>query len=410
MGPSGSGKSTLMNILGCLDTPTSGTYLLDGDDVSKLDDDELADIRNRDIGFVFQSFNLLPRATVHAQRARAAALLDGQEVRARARAAEAALGAAGLPEELLGPQRPTSCPAVRCSASPSPARSSTTRRSSSPTSRPATSTPRPASIILATFQRLNDEGRTIVLITHEPDVAEHAERIVHIQDGQILVRRAASASRGGAGRWLPMRLDDVIEETAFSRDLEQGALGADDPRHRRRHRLGHRDGRDRPGRAGVDHELDPSGGLQPRHGHAGLRRRVAGRCARRAGRRALADRGGRRGDRSRRSAASRRLAGALKRDSRSSRAPTTRTRRSWARRRRTRPSTASQIAEGAFIRRTTSRPSRASRSSARRRATTSSARAPTPSGKRIRDQRHRVPSRRRDASPRAAAASTTKTT
>jgi putative ABC transport system ATP-binding protein len=193
MGPSGSGKSTLMNILGCLDTPTSGSYFLDGEDVAQLDDDALADIRNLRLGFVFQSFNLLPRATV--MRNVSVPLLYSTVKKAeRYDWAVSAMEAAGIPEdlwyhrsnELSGGQMQRVAIARALVDNPS------LILADEPTGNLDTKT---GEHILSTFQRLNDEGRTIVLITHEPDVAEHAKRIVHVQDGKILSDEPVAAQR-----------------------------------------------------------------------------------------------------------------------------------------------------------------------------------------------------------------------
>ena len=184
MGPSGSGKSTLMNMLGCLDTPTSGSYLLDGDDVALMDDDSLADVRNLQVGFVFQSFNLLPRATAF-RNVLLPLLYSTVKKAERVERASAALTAAGLPEEfwdhrsneLSGGQMQRVAIARALVTDPG------LILADEPTGNLDTKT---GEIILSTFQRLNDEGRTIVLITHEPHIAEHARRIVHVQDGKIL--------------------------------------------------------------------------------------------------------------------------------------------------------------------------------------------------------------------------------
>ena len=141
MGPSGSGKSTLMNLIGCLDTPTKGSYLLNGKQVGEMNDDELARIRNEEIGFVFQTFNLLPRATA-LHNVELPLVYAGVPAKERQERAKAALEKVELTSRMS--TGPTSCPAASASASPSPARSSTTRRSCWPTSRPATSTRRPA--------------------------------------------------------------------------------------------------------------------------------------------------------------------------------------------------------------------------------------------------------------------------
>ena len=185
MGPSGSGKSTLMHILGCLDTPSSGTYLLDGRDVSKMNDEELADIRKDKIGFVFQSFNLLPRTTVLRNVALPLIYAGVRESDRDARARDA-LAAAGMTEshffhksnQLSGGQ------IQRVAIARALVNNPTLILADEPTGNLDTKT---GEIVLGTFQRLNQEhGRTIVLITHEQDVAEHAERIIHIRDGSIL--------------------------------------------------------------------------------------------------------------------------------------------------------------------------------------------------------------------------------
>ncbi len=184
MGPSGSGKSTLMNILGCLDTPTSGRYILDGEDVSQLDDDTLADIRNLRLGFVFQSFNLLPRASVLRNVMMPLAYSTFRKSERYERAA-AALEDAGLSEEhwdhksneLSGGQMQRVAIARALVTEPS------LILADEPTGNLDTKT---GELILQTFERLNGEGRTVVLITHEPYIAEHAKRVVHVQDGRIL--------------------------------------------------------------------------------------------------------------------------------------------------------------------------------------------------------------------------------
>ena len=185
MGPSGSGKSTLMHILGALDTPTSGTYKLDSHDVSKLSDDELADIRKNKIGFVFQSFNLLGRATVFRNVMLPLIYADIHSEK-RDKQVEHALIAAGLPEDrwyhlsnqLSGGQMQRVAIARALVNNPS------IILADEPTGNLDTKT---GEIVLGTFQDLNDKDRhTIILITHEPYVAEHADRIIHIQDGNIL--------------------------------------------------------------------------------------------------------------------------------------------------------------------------------------------------------------------------------
>ena len=184
MGPSGSGKSTLMHILGCLDTPTSGTYILDGRDISTLSDEELADVRKDKIGFVFQSFNLLPRTTV-LRNVMLPLIYAGVGEEDRETRAKAALLSAGLDEshylhrsnEISGGQ------IQRVAIARALVNEPTLILADEPTGNLDTKT---GDIVLGTFEELNRKhGRTIILITHEPDVAEHADRIITIRDGVI---------------------------------------------------------------------------------------------------------------------------------------------------------------------------------------------------------------------------------
>ena len=184
MGPSGSGKSTLMHIIGALDTPTRGKYLLDGVDVSTLSDDKLAEIRNSKIGFVFQAFNLLPRATVLRNVALPMIYANVPKAK-REEIAKHALLQAGLDEgrfyhlsnQLSGGQM------QRVAIARSLVNNPTIVLADEPTGNLDSKT---GDVVLATFQDLNKKGRTIVLITHEPYVAEHADRIILIKDGKII--------------------------------------------------------------------------------------------------------------------------------------------------------------------------------------------------------------------------------
>jgi putative ABC transport system ATP-binding protein len=192
MGSSGSGKSTLMNILGCLDIPTSGRYRIDGVDVSEMDEDDLSDLRNRKIGFVFQSFNLVARtsALVNVELPLAYAGLRGAERRRRAERALASVGMAHRlhhqPSELSGGQQQRVAVARALVTNPSLilADEPTGNLDSHSTEE-----------VLRIFARLNEEGRTVVLITHEPDVAEQTKRVIRLSDGQVVEDRRLAGVR-----------------------------------------------------------------------------------------------------------------------------------------------------------------------------------------------------------------------
>lgn len=206
MGPSGSGKSTLMHILGCLDAATAGSYMLDGVQVAALDDIELAHIRNSKIGFVFQSYNLLPRATalenvelplIYREKKRD---LEGQ--------ASAALTRVGLgdrvyhrPNQLSGGQQQRVAIARALVGSPQ------LIFADEPTGNLAT---RQGEEILRVFQELNDTGITVVMVTHEPDVSRHAKRVLHMRDGRVVTDEKIDNPVSAAETLVSMPEEDTI--------------------------------------------------------------------------------------------------------------------------------------------------------------------------------------------------------
>jgi putative ABC transport system ATP-binding protein len=210
MGPSGSGKSTLMNILGCLDQPTSGEYYLEGLEIDQLDDNKLAEIRGRKIGFVFQTFNLLARTTA-LTNVELPLVYSGMGGRRRRERAIAALDAVGLadrvhhrPNELSGGQQQRVAiaralinePAIILADEPTGNLDS-----------------KSGAEIMAIFQRLNEEqGITIIFVTHEPEIAQHTHRIVRIADGRIVDDRRVRDPRTAGERAYDVRVRDIVND------------------------------------------------------------------------------------------------------------------------------------------------------------------------------------------------------
>lgn len=183
MGPSGSGKSTLMHILGALDLPTKGTYKLEGKNVESLSDDQLADIRNKKIGFIFQAYNLLPRTSA-IDNVKVPMEYAGIPDNKAEEKAKKLLEMVGLGERLsYPPNKLSGGQQQRVAIARSLVMDPAILLADEPTGNIASAQ---AEEIMAIFQKLNKQGRTIVMITHEPDIAEHAKRIIHIKDGKII--------------------------------------------------------------------------------------------------------------------------------------------------------------------------------------------------------------------------------
>jgi putative ABC transport system ATP-binding protein len=215
MGPSGSGKSTLMNILGCLDQPTSGEYYLEGVEIDQLDDNQLAEIRSRRIGFVFQTFNLLPRTTA-LSNVELPLVYSGAGGRRRRERAIAALEAVGLgdrlhhrPNELSGGQQQRVAIARALINEPS------IILADEPTGNLDSKS---GAEIMAIFQRLNmEDGITIIFVTHEPEIAQHTRRIVRIADGRIVDDRPVRETRQAGEQAYGVRVRDIVNHERTDR-------------------------------------------------------------------------------------------------------------------------------------------------------------------------------------------------
>lgn len=192
MGPSGSGKSSMMNVIGCLDKPTSGEFYLDGFPVSEAHDDELAEIRNQKIGFVFQNFNLLPRTTA-VENVELPLLYGGVSAKERRQRAVQALISVGLAERLSNkPNELSGGQQQRVSIARALVNDPVILLADEPTGALDTKT---SEEIMGIFQQLNDAGKTVILVTHEPDIAEYAKRIVRFRDGQIIANELVAERR-----------------------------------------------------------------------------------------------------------------------------------------------------------------------------------------------------------------------